>query len=229
MFQEGSIFSVIMSKIGDFVVLNVLFIVTCIPVFTIGTSCCALYHSMNRCIIQDYPYPLREYMKAWKENFSRATVLWLFCAAAALAMGLFTRYFIFHMDNFAVIVSYIICFIAFTFSVLFIFPQQATFINTPAAIIKNSFLFALQKLPLTLLLYFATWLPVVITWKLPQLFYITILYWIFAGFSVCALFSVLITRRIFKRYMPEPDGGADETADCSNASDSSELPEITSK
>lgn len=201
MFSSDSLFSTIMSKIWDFFILNLLFIITSIPVITIGASCCALYRSVQKCILKDQSYPVREYMKAWKENLKQATLLWILCVTAALALGMFTRYFVFHMDNFVLIVAYIICFSLFAFTLIYIFPLQATFINTPFAIIKNSLLFSLQKLPLTVFLLIASSLPVVITWLLPQYFYITILYWAFAGFSVCATFSVLITQRVFRNYL----------------------------
>lgn len=200
-FQADSIFSRFMSKLGDFIVLNLLFVVTCIPVFTIGTSCCALYRSIQRCILQDHPYAVREYWKAWKENFKQATLLWILYLIAAFVLAAFTRYFVFHMDHFVLIVIYLICFLLFTFTLIYIFPLQATFINSPFALIKNSLLFSLQKLPLTLMLFIATFIPAVITWKLPQYFYITILYWLFAGFSLCALFSVIITKKVFHPYL----------------------------
>lgn len=200
-FQTNSIFSTFMSKLGDFIVLNLLFIITCIPIFTIGTSCCALYRSIQNCIIQDHPYAVREYLKIWKENFKQATFLWMLYLFAAFALGAFTRYFVFHMDHFILVVAYLTCFLLFTFTLIYIFPLQATFINTPFAIIRNSLLFSLQKLPLTLLLFITTFIPAVITWQLPQYFYITILYWLFAGFSLCALFSVIITQRAFRNYL----------------------------
>lgn len=199
-FRTDSIFSTIMSKLGDVIVLNVLFIITCIPIITIGTSCCALYRSIQKCILKDHAYPVREYLKAWKENLKQATILWFFCLIAAFALAVLTRYFVFHMDNFLLIVVYIFCFSLYTFTFMYIFPLQATFINSPFAIIKNSLLFSLQRLPLTLLLLIAVSLPAVITWQLPQYFYITILYWIFAGFSLCAIVSVLITQRVFRNY-----------------------------
>lgn len=42
-FSPDSKFFAVMSKIGDFIVLNILFVITCIPIITIGTSFCALY------------------------------------------------------------------------------------------------------------------------------------------------------------------------------------------
>ena len=44
---DNKFFSAV-SKIGDFIVLNLLFIITCIPVITIGASCCALYYTIKK-------------------------------------------------------------------------------------------------------------------------------------------------------------------------------------
>ena len=64
-------------KLTDFVILNVLWAVGCLPIITIGTSTAA----MHRCIMQ---YQLQgeirifgEFWKAYRQNFKQATGLFL--------------------------------------------------------------------------------------------------------------------------------------------------------
>lgn len=55
-----------MGRVGDILILNILFVITCIPVVTIGTSLCAMYRVTLRMARKESNYVAREYFHAWR-------------------------------------------------------------------------------------------------------------------------------------------------------------------
>lgn len=71
--NKGLLFE-IGSWISDIVELGLLFIVTSLPLITIGTSCSALYYAVAKSIRCGEGHPVKEYFHAWKENFVKGTI-----------------------------------------------------------------------------------------------------------------------------------------------------------
>ena len=66
-----------LTKIADLMVLNILFCVTSIPLFTVGASWTALY-SVTLKMVRDEEGPVfRSYFQSFRQNFRQATLLWL--------------------------------------------------------------------------------------------------------------------------------------------------------
>lgn len=138
-FSPDSKFFNFMSKLGDFVVLNLVFIITCIPVFTIGASFCALYTVCKKRLADEESYIIRGYLAIWKENFKNATIIWL-CFLACLPVLLFFLNLLTNQLNNVILFSCCLLVILwYIFSMLYAFPLRASFINTPFRILCNSF------------------------------------------------------------------------------------------
>lgn len=192
-----------MSLVGDLILLNVLFIATSIPVVTIGISTCALYASVRQRIRGEESYVIKDYFNFWKSNARNGLILWLILLPVLAAMLIFTIYIAGHLTSLIPVCLYFILFIAVTFILVYIFPLQATFVNTPLNLLKNSFLTAFAHLPVTLILIFIISIPICITIYFPAAFYYTFAYWVVLGFSITAVISVLLTGRVFQHYMAD--------------------------
>ena len=77
----------ILNKITDTIVLSLLFIVTSVPIVTMGSSLCALYYMMFRIADNTEGHIVRGYFKASKENFKKSTPVWLMCLLAGLVLA----------------------------------------------------------------------------------------------------------------------------------------------
>ena len=75
-----------LSTVGDYILLNLLFLLTCLPVFTIGAAKTALYRVMFD-MIEDKGYPYKRYFKTFAAEFKTATPLFLLKLAALLLIG----------------------------------------------------------------------------------------------------------------------------------------------
>ena len=80
MAQNGNIKTNIFQKLekfGDLFIINILFIITSIPIFTIGAAATAMYAFTTK-LVKDQEGPVwKSYWSAFKKNFKPATKVWL--------------------------------------------------------------------------------------------------------------------------------------------------------
>ena len=60
----------VLGRLGDIIILNMIFVVGCIPVITIGTSLSALYAVAMKMARGEDPSVWKEFWKAYKRNFN---------------------------------------------------------------------------------------------------------------------------------------------------------------
>ena len=70
-------FSRILNRMTELVLLNFIFILTCLPVLTIGASVAALYSVTLKMARNEEGYVIRGYFKGFAENFGQATMFWI--------------------------------------------------------------------------------------------------------------------------------------------------------
>ena len=64
----------ILGKITDSLLLCLLYLLSCLPIITIGAATTALYYTTHKVLRCDRSYLWKEYKRAWKENFKQATI-----------------------------------------------------------------------------------------------------------------------------------------------------------
>ena len=84
----------------DYFFLNMLWILCCIPVFTIGAATTGAYYASLRLMNEDDDAVIQNFFKSFKSNFKQATLLWLpvLAVAAFLALDISIG-FSFDLDN----------------------------------------------------------------------------------------------------------------------------------
>ena len=85
-------------KLGDLIILNVLWLITSIPIVTIGASTTALYYVTLKLVRDEDGYTIRSFFKSFKENFKQSTIIWLIMLAVGLLIG-FDLYFFIYMQT----------------------------------------------------------------------------------------------------------------------------------
>ena len=66
-----------LEETADLVLLNVLFLICCIPVITIGASKTALYDMTRRMAAKREGYLVRGFFRSFSQNFKASTMIWL--------------------------------------------------------------------------------------------------------------------------------------------------------
>ena len=72
-FSLDSKFSQIMGRVFDLMMLNIIFLIMCIPIVTIGANFTAMYYVTLKMIKNEETYIFRTYWKSFRENFKQAT------------------------------------------------------------------------------------------------------------------------------------------------------------
>ncbi len=66
-------------KISDIIILNVVFIISCIPVITIGAAITSLYTVTLQIAKLEDPHIWQTFWSAFRQNFRQSTLIWVIC------------------------------------------------------------------------------------------------------------------------------------------------------
>lgn len=200
---DGPFFT-IMNRAADLIVLNVIYLLCCIPIITIGPATTALFYVTTKMTQGEDAYVVRNFFKSFKQNFVQSLVLWLLMLlfGAFVAVDLWCVFFVdFGFNDFAMPFIFIIT-LLYLMTCAYVFPLQSRFENKIRYTIKNALLLSFYNLPFTVIFIAVFALEVfVIVRYLP---YALALYLLFAIAAVAYGVSYLYMR-IFKRYLKEED------------------------
>ena len=139
MFKIDSPLMNFLNRMADIMILNALFILCCLPVFTIGASLSAAYYICYKMIRNEDSYIVKGFFKSFKENFKQGTLMWLITAPCVYACYLIWQIVIKAEEiNFLVILGAIIFTALVIVFNIYTYPMIARYENTLKNIIKNS-------------------------------------------------------------------------------------------
>ena len=202
LFDPDSLVMRFVSRFADIVVLNVVFLLTCIPVFTIGAANTALYDVVFRMDTEREGKLLAAYFRSFKDNFRQSTALWL----ALLLFGIATYV---NMTRFSFLgeSSYTLGYALFVVSMLVLvlevfifsysFPLLSRFRNSTRRTAVNALLLAVGNLPRTLVVSVINCFPwallVVNFYTFMQLGFI----WLAMYFAAAAYWGSRVLKKVF--------------------------------
>lgn len=201
-FRIDSPFMQFMTKFFDMVVLNIIFLICCIPIVTIGASCTALHTMMLKIAGGEEPYIIKGFFKAFKDNFVQSTISWIILAAAGGFLYVDSMMTVrMGTGDFAMKIILGIASVVYIFILLYIFPIQARYKNTLRANYKNALLVAIRHLPKTVLLALSVIVPALLTLYGPtEIFLLMIVCFLLIGASFITAVQDKIILKIFQQY-----------------------------
>lgn len=213
MFKLDSPLMNFLNRVADIMILNFLFLVFSIPVFTAGASFSAAYYIGFKMVKNEETYIVKGFWKAFKENFKQGTAIWLVILVLLGILAADYRIIAYSGIEFArwTRIAMVTVTLIALLGVVFMFPLQARFVNPVRYTIKNAFLMALSHLPTAFLLIVVYAVPVVIFYFIPQSLPIIIL----LAFGLIIYLKSFLLLRVFKKY-------EDVLADQSQETDESE-------
>lgn len=186
-----------LNKVADLLWLNVLTIICCIPIVTIGASMTAMNYMALKIVRDEECYITRGFFKSFRENFRQATVIWL--VLAAIALLLVFDYFIMGGSDFKykeiAQVAIMACGIILLFEIVFVFPVLAKFGNTIVNTMKNALMVSILQFPKTILMVIMYAIPLILFIYVPTV----IPFVLFFGMSVPAWCSAKLYNKFFKK------------------------------
>ncbi len=157
-------FSTFMSRVADLIILNLLCIVCCIPVVTIGPSIAAMFYVTLKMVRNEESYIVRGFFKSFKQNLKQGIVINLIMLAAALLL-----YFDISICRSTpgtigkvLMVLFMMILVVYLMIFLYIYPVLAKFYNTIKNTFTNAFLMSIRHLPYTALMILVTAAPVLV-------------------------------------------------------------------
>ena len=170
LFDADSGFMRGLSRLTDLVLLDLLFILTSIPIVTIGASASALYSVFFRWHRQEESGYVKAYFHAFARDFKEATVLWL-AFVVFMAISIFDVWFFFYqtepLSYFAVLFCFLGAMGLFTYSYAIILVS--VFANSLAGTLKNALLMEVAYFPRTLAMALINLFPCLLVGLFPSL------------------------------------------------------------
>lgn len=195
-----------LGKVTDCLSLSLLWIISCIPIITIGAATTALYYTVNKVVKHGITGILREYWHSFRSNFKQATMIWLVLILiyGLLAISCYGAYVLYLADYIpkAMLIFLFVLAAAVTMWAIYLFPCLARFNNSTKQIMKNCAWFSVLNLPWTILLFAILLLTIVATALIP------IGLFLFPAGGM--LISSYITERVFRKYMSPEDLAAED-------------------
>lgn len=190
-----------MSKVADLMILNLIVIVTCIPIITIGASMSAMHYCLIKIHKDEGTSVVKMYFSSFKSNFVQGTALW-FINIAVIALFAYDIYVFFYTPNtlpplvliFVVAVGVIVM-----MTTMYFYPLQARFVNTVGRTIRNSFFVMVLNFPKSILMIIIYALPVAIV--MISQFFVPMLF--LFGVTVPGYFAVKLYSKVFAKIEPQ--------------------------
>ena len=146
MFDSGNAFWQGVSRAGDLVWLNVLFLVATLPVVTGGAAFTALFDVTIRFNRRDSPPVNRTFWVAFRSNFKQASLIWLVIGPIGVAVA--AAWLLLPLEE--VLPLKALTTLVFLTVFPYFFFLQAKFENSVGATIKNALLIPMLRLPYSL-------------------------------------------------------------------------------
>ena len=192
---NGYIFSTL-SKIGDLVILNLVTLVFCIPIVTIGPTLTAAHYAALK-IKRNENYVLNNFWKSFKENFKQSTLIGLILLSASIipigiviaTVGI-NDFLVSLIRGIMVVVSIFSLFVS-----IWIYPLQSKFSNTITMTLKYSVAICFKYLFRTIfmaIIYLLSFLTPLIQEKL-------LCYAIIFGLSLPIYLSAVMYDKLFEQ------------------------------
>ena len=193
------------AKIFDLVILNLIFIFSCVPIITIGASTSALSYVTLKMVRGEDPYIWRNFWKSFRQNFKQGTLVWIFSILIFIFLGM--DFYIINSQNtslFAVvrILLWIVCAVALSVF-LYVFPVISHFVCTTKQALKNALLMTFGHLPYTLMMLALAGLLLFLCSSSSKLFAMIVVLSGICGFSLVSVVYSIMFDRIFQKYESE--------------------------
>lgn len=194
-----------LTKLADLMILNLLFLLSCIPVVTIGAAWTALYYVTLKMVRDEEDSIVRGFFRAFRRNWKQATILWLMVLGLGAVMVLDIRFLNAMGDSAtaaAMKTAVEILGVLGLMVLQYLFPGLARFEASTGNTLKNACLLAVGNLPKTLLLsgaavgavYLSCWSNLTIS--------VAIVVWVLMGFSLMAYGNSGVLVKIFDNCLP---------------------------
>ena len=189
-------------RVGDLMILNVLFILCSAPVVTLGASLTALHRVTQNMLFEQEEPLLKAFFRAFRQNFKQSTLAWLVELVVIVSLVcdvlLVMAYFNGGLAKaMYILVAVLAILVAGVYA--YLMPLIARYENGMRQQVNNALVLAIIKLPKTLLLVFLNLLPVILVLISVPVFVQTLIFWVVIGFAFVSFIESSILKPVFQQ------------------------------
>ena len=211
-FSYDSKFSQIVLAGCQACLLNLLWVICSLPVFTIGASTTALYYVCIKIVRGEEQYVIPMFFRSFRENFKQATQIWLIMLPIGVLLffdGCILLNLRSHTTGAPAILWTLLLALAigaavlYTIVLTFIFPLTAIVSNTTKAMFKNAFLIGTHYLFATIMVFAVHF----------AVFFVTVRFFtplIIFGEGLCAMISASLLNNVLAACSYDPENAPEE-------------------
>ena len=201
LFNLDNPFVQFLARVGDLIIVNVLFLLCCLPIVTVGASLAAMQKVTQAMALEEDNGIVKTFFRGFRENFRQATALWVMILVFAVSM-LFNYLIVmgFTAGTVSLVLKGVLVILAVLVLVLavYMFPLLARYQNTIREHAVNALILAVVKLPRTIALVALAALPVLIAVISMQTFLQTLIFWLTVGFGFVSYIASVLLKPVFR-------------------------------
>lgn len=191
------------NRLADIVILNVLYVVCCLPVITAGAATTALYScAMNLDEPNEEPV-FRRFFRVFRSDFGKSTALFGIWAAAMAVVALNVWFYLVLLENvdgwYRVLPMIPTALVLLVSS--YLFPLQAWVENSLWQLLKNAVSLTVVHLPTTVIITAINCIPVVILLFFTDVFLYLLAVWTLLAFAMIAYFNGYLLKKVFRKHI----------------------------
>ena len=199
-------------KLGDLILLNILWIVCSIPIVTAGASTTAVYYVTLKLVRDENDSTIKNFFHSFKENFKQSIIIWLLLMAAGALLAFDFWFFLTgQMHSLTGTPKLLMTavfgglLLVYLFIATYVFALQSRFYNPVKRTLFNAFFMSvrhlLQTIGIIAIDVIVTALSYFGLYFLPQVAMLLVLF----GFPLIAFINSYFFTSIFQKYMPKEE------------------------
>lgn len=204
LFQPDSPVMRFLTAVADLIALNLLWLICCIPVITIGPSCTAMCYVARKIAEKEAPSVMNTFFRAFRANLKQSLIVFLILLAPIVLVGVYLLMAVSGGLDHLPLVKYLsyLAIIIIGFVCSYVYPLIAYFDNTVGNTLKNAILLPFANPFLALVVTALNMLPI-LTLLINYELMIRISFFCLAiGCSLTAVVNAKLLGRFFQRLAP---------------------------
>ena len=198
----------ITERLTNLVVLNLLYLVFCIPIVTIGPATAALHYVTLKYAANEEDRVWAPFIHSFRQNLKQGILVGLIATAVGVFLA-FDLYWIYQMVNAGqafdkvVLVLVSLACIVYLMMTAYIYPLLARYDNSIKQMFRTAIILAIRHLPATLCMAVISAAPIILLMYTPTTFMVSLTFYFFIGFAAIAFLHDKLIHRIFLQYTPK--------------------------
>lgn len=194
------------TRLGELVMLNVCFLICCLPIVTIGAASSALYSVCFRFGTSREKAVIKSFFRAFRQNLKQGIPLFLATTLFTLSACWLTLLFLGTSGaaHYAFIPSLVLLLVSLIVAG-YAFPLLGLFENSVMRTLKNAMILGLSYLPRSILVVMVNISPLILLLADITLFFRLSIFGVFLYFSAAAYLNTFLLWKVFAPFLPEEE------------------------